>query len=772
MRNQNELNLVYIIEGMDCGGCAAKVETFCNKMNGIKEAKVNFSTSTLSVSFLDDLEAKYKLEEGIQSLGYLITEQIIENKINQDNNEIKLKTQNNFRIRMRSPKNKSIIDKKIRLNNEAHQRNSHLHSKSMQTHQHLHTHNKMSWLPIIFLSSAFLISMVIESFSKNMGLLAFAILTIISLFPALKKATLFMKVGYVFSVETLMSISAIGAIFIGAAEEAAAVMILFKIGESLEAFTTEKAKAGINSLASLLPEFALRILKEGSSQLIRQSEIQKYDIIEIKAGERIPVDGEIRQGASFLDESLLTGESEPQYKSLGEKVIAGSICLDGNLLITATVPGHQNTVTRLMKLVETAQSSKTRIVRSIEKFSKIYTPLVLAIGLLVAIVPPLFFSESWTQWIYRGLTILLIGCPCALIISTPSAIASAITAATKMGILIKDASALEEIGKIKKIAFDKTGTITTGHLKIENVISFDQNENEVLKLGASLEIKSNHPLAKAICDEAQKRNIFIEPISNVISLAGKGIQGVLNNKKIIICSPKYAESLNCLSENQMLEIKKYQEQGKSIAVIVEDVTAKGFISLSDQLKPDTKESLFKLNQMGIQNIILTGDNNLCAKNITQDLNIELHSELLPEEKLKYIQKQTSSEPIIMVGDGINDAAALAAAHVGIAMGNGTDVAVDTAQIVIAKNNLSAVVDTIHLSRKTMANIKQNIAIAIGLKAIFLVLTILGDTQLWMAILADTGATVIVTLNALRLLRIKQTHKTKQWEPTSYAARLP
>jgi Zn2+/Cd2+-exporting ATPase len=760
MNNQKLFNAKYTISGMDCAGCVNTVETFCNKIKGIKEAKINFSSSTLSVIFSTHENAKEKLEKGIKSLGYKLKEHEADKPVTQQSHDVSLtnRLSKNFKEKSKAQNRQSELN-----GNDHHKHDSccnddhhHDHGKNEnhEPHNHDHSNEKMNWLPIIALSCAFLVSMGIEYYSKNIGFIAFSLVTLIGLLPVLKKSLVLMKVGYVFSVETLMSISALGAIFIGASEEAAAVIILFMIGEALEGYSTKKAQAGIKSLASLLPDSALFVAKDGSTQIIKPSEIKVGDFIEVKPGERSAIDGIIRKGTSYIDESLLTGESLPLYKSIGDKVVAGSISTDGNIIIEASLPGNNNTITRMIKMVEDAQSSKSRVMRSIEKFSRVYTPIILILGTLVAVIPPLFLSMPWTEWIYRGLTILLIGCPCALVISTPSAIAASITAATKMGILIKNATAMESIGKVTRIAFDKTGTITSGKLTVKDIVPFEKNENEILRIAAMVESKSNHPLAKAIYETAKQKKLVIDDVMEAKSLAGKGASAIINNKIALVCSPIYATELNYLNEQQIQQIKNVQRQGKTIAVVILDNVAQGFIALADQLKSDAKASLEKLKKLGIESIILTGDNSLSAQAIAGHLNAEIRAELLPEQKLNYIQSISKREKVAMVGDGINDAPAIAAAEIGIAMGGGTDVAVDTSQIVISRNNVSAIVDTVILSRKTMNNIKQNITLAIGLKAIFLILTIFGETQLWMAILADTGATVIVTLNALRLLKVK------------------
>lgn len=754
MFNKDLITVKYNIKGMDCPSCANKIETYCHKMSGVHNANLNYSTATLTLSFLKKENPKEKVEKGIKSLGFQISEKSSHIKINNNEVNVTKKLKSTFAKVNDGSKFYSKFKTSETFLTQTNKQVNHSSHKTEHNHSHDHDHDKNNWLPILILSIAFIFAMVIEYYSKNIGVISFTILTILGLLPILKKSWVMMKVGYIFSVETLMSISALGAIFIGAAEEAAAVLILFMIGETLEGYSAKKAQKGIQSLASLLPDTSILIKQNGTSEVIKSSEIKIGDFIEVKPGERLAIDGKIFKGTTNMDESLLTGESLPVYKTEGDKVVAGSINTDGNIIVEALLPGNNNAVTRMVKMVEEAQSSKTRIMRSIERFSRVYTPIILLIGTLTAVIPPLFLNLAWNEWIYRGLTILLIGCPCALVISTPSAIAAGITAATKMGILIKNASAIESLGKITKIAFDKTGTITHGKLKVTDIVPFTNSEFEILRVASMVESKSTHPLANAITNEAALRNINIDEVINAKNLAGRGASAQIQNQFAVVCSPIYASEITLINPQQMQQILKYQQQGKTIAVLLIDNIAQGFIALADTLKQEAQSSIEKLKKLGISTIILTGDNKISAYAIAGKLNAEIRAELLPEQKLNYIQSVSKTERIAMVGDGINDAPAIAAAEIGIAMGSGTDVAVDTSQIVISKNNIGSVVDAITLSRKIMFNIKQNIFLAIGLKVIFLVLTIFGDTQLWMAILADTGATVLVTLNALRLLNFK------------------
>ncbi len=738
MKDGNSKELKFHIKGLDCIGCVPKIETYSKCLKGVTQAEVNFSQALLIVKIQNSEKVIHSLTKGLHKLGYQIEE--VTNK-----NNIKMSAH---------LKNTFNKNKKFKAFPKSNTKHINLLLPPKTVVQRNNFIKFSSWKFIILLCFIYFILFLIENFLKINLQIYFSCLTITLLLPIMRKCFLMAKVGYFFSVELLMSISAIGAIIIGASEEAAAVLILYLIGEKLESFSTEKAKKEINSLVNILPENAIRITTLGQKEFIPAKMIQINDVLEIKPGDRFPVDAIVRNGESYVNESLLTGESKPIFKRNNDPVIAGTNNIDSFLQVQATSQGENNTVTRLVKLITDAQASKTKVMRSIEKFSKIYTPIILILGIITAIIPPLFLTEPWLVWIYRGLAILLIGCPCALIISTPSAISAGIIIASKLGILIKNASALETIGRIKQIAFDKTGTLTYGKLNITNITPITGSINEVLQVAASIESKTNHPLAKAIIDHANEQNLTFYEIEQPKTLAGIGAQGIINGQHVIVCSPQYAQQIINQSFPEFNAIKNLQHQGNTIVCVIVNFCLLGYIAFTDTLRPDAKVTIKNLNTLKINSIILTGDNIISAQNIAKELNIEVKAELLPENKLEYISAVAKTKLIAMVGDGINDAPALAAANISVAMGNGTNIAIDTSQIIIARNKLTALIDAILISKKVMSTIQKNIIIALGLKIIFLFLTLFGGTQLWMAILADTGATLIVTLNSLRILMYK------------------
>ena len=448
--------------------------------------------------------------------------------------------------------------------------------------------------------------------------------------------------------------------------------------------------------------------------------------------------------------SALTGESMPRPKEPGDPVLAGSINTEAVLRCRVEKPARETLIARVVKLVEEAADARTPTERFIDKFSRYYMPAICALALVVAVAPPLVMNEPWPTWLYRGLALLLIGCPCALVISTPAAVASALAAGARRGLLVKGGGVLEAIGKVKHVAFDKTGTLTEGKPKVTDVRPLaGLGERDLLRIAASAEAASSHPLAVAIVNHVNDQGIAFTAAVNSEVIPGRGLKAVVDGKAVVIGAPARlgVSSADVLGSGQALE-----GQGKSVSVIQIEGVAAGLVALRDEPRADALEGLAKIRSLGLAPVMLTGDNRANARAIGAALGVDVEAELLPEDKLAYIRRLVGQGGVAKVGDGINDAPALAAATVGIAMGSGTDVALEAGDAAILNNRIVDVARLIELSRRTMAVIRQNITVALGLKAVFLVTTVLGMTGLWLAILADTGATVLVTANSLRLLR--------------------
>ena len=478
-------------------------------------------------------------------------------------------------------------------------------------------------------------------------------------------------------------------------------------------------------------------MRDGVRETVAQRDLRPGDVIEVAAGGRLPADGQLLSPFASFDESALTGESVPVERNAGERVAAGATSVDRLVQLTVISEPGDSAIDRILKLIEEAEERRAPIERFIDRFSRIYTPAIMVVALLVAIIPPLLFAGAWLPWIYKGLTLLLIGCPCALVISTPAAITSGLAVAARRGALIKGGAALEQLGRVRQVAFDKTGTLTIGQPRVTAVMA------------AAVEQGSSHPLAQAVVREAEQRQLVIPPASGQRALAGSGIEAQVEGRQVLICAagknrdPQYDEP-----------IQQLESAGQTVVLVMRDEALLGIVALRDTLRDDARQAVDELHQLGVQGIILTGDNPRAAAAIASELGLAFRAGLLPADKVQAVMALNAQSPLAMVGDGINDAPAMKAATIGIAMGSGTDVALETADAALTHNRLTGLAQMISLARATHANIRQNIAIALGLKGIFLVTTLLGLTGLWLAVLADTGATVLVTANALRLLRKK------------------
>ena len=549
--------------------------------------------------------------------------------------------------------------------------------------------------------------------------------------------------GQPFSIETLVTVAVLGALPIGAGAEAVVVVALFSLGELLEGFAAARASSGLRALAELLPSEAV-IEENGKRKTVSAAELRIGMILLVSAGDRLAADGRILSGVSELNEAAITGESRPVSKGDGNDVFAGSINGDGILRVEVTKDSANSVVARIGDLVADAQATTAPTARFIDSFSGWYTPAAIVIAALVAIVPPLAFGGDWPVWAYRALTVLLIACPCALVLSTPAAIATGIATAARYGILIKSGAALEMLARIRIAAFDKTGTLTLGHPVVTDVVG---DPAEIFGLAASVENGLSHPVARAIVSEASRRSIDLSGAEGVRIRQGEGVEGKVDGRLVAILSPRAAPGLE---PSMAAQIESCEREGKTVAVILLEDRILGFIASRDEARDDAKPAVAALSQLGVRSLMLSGDNQRTASAIAAPLGMEAEGELMPSEKLLRIDALKAENPVLMVGDGVNDAPALAKASIGLAMGGGTDVAIETADIGLLRDRLTGVPDAIRLARSTRRTILVNIVIAIGLKLIFLVLAIFGLTNLWTAIIADTGATILVTINALLL----------------------
>jgi len=561
-----------------------------------------------------------------------------------------------------------------------------------------------------------------------------------------------------FDMNTLMTIAIIGAAIIGEWAEGAVVVFLFALSEALESYSVDKARNSIRSLMDIAPN---RATVQRGNQMI---ELDVEDIIIddrmiVKPGEKLALDGIVMQGTSSINQAAITGESMPVQKTPGEEVFAGTINEEGSLEIQVTKRVEDTTIAKIIHLVEEAQAERAPSQRFVDQFAKYYTPAIMMIALLVAILPPLLFGGIWADSVYLGLAVLVVGCPCALIISTPVAIVTAIGNAANRGVLIKGGIHLEEAGKLSVIALDKTGTLTEGKPEVTDVIPLAHlNEREILGISKAMESFSQHPLATAIIRKADVEQVTDYQAENFQSITGKGATASVQDTAYFIGNPRLFEEMLSIPEVIQQQITGLQTEGKTVMLLGTNNHIEALIAVADQLRTSSTSVIEKLHELGIKKtMMLTGDNQATGDAIGSQLGLsETHADLLPEDKLTKIKEwQEEYGNVAMVGDGINDAPALASATVGIAMGGaGTDAALETADIALMADDLEQLPYTIALSRKALHVIKQNISFSLGVKIIALLLVIPGWLTLWIAIFADVGATLLVVLNSMRLMKAK------------------
>ncbi len=563
-----------------------------------------------------------------------------------------------------------------------------------------------------------------------------------------------------FDMKTLMTIAIIGAAAIGQWGEGAMVVILFAISEALERYSVDKARQSIESLMDIAPKEAV-IRRNNEEIKVHVEDILVGDIMIVKPGQKLAMDGRVVKGISTLNQAAITGESVPVTKTLEDEVFAGTLNEEGLLEVEVTKKVEDTTIAKIIHLVEEAQAERAPSQAFVDRFAQYYTPLIVVLALLIAVVPPLLFSAAWSTWVYQGLAVLVVGCPCALVVSTPVAVVTAIGNAANNGVLIKGGIHLEEAGALKAIAFDKTGTLTKGVPAVTDIVTYSGNENDLLTITAAIEKGSQHPLASALMREAESKGLDFDKlvVEDFQSITGKGVKAKVNNEMYYVGSPKIFEEIHgVLESNQKRQINDIEAQGKTVMVLGNEEEILSLIAVADEIRETSKAVINQLNKIGIETVMLTGDNERTAREIGKQVGVsDIKASLLPEDKLNFIKElRGKHKKVGMVGDGVNDAPALAASTVGVAMGGaGTDTALETADIALMSEDLNQLPYTIKLSRKAVAIIKQNITFSLAIKLLALLLVIPGWLTLWIAIFADMGATLLVTLNSLRLLKRKK-----------------
>mgnify|MGYP001953332367 CR=1 FL=1 len=710
---QTEKKSVYRVEGFTCANCAGKFENNVKQLPGVQDAKVNFGASKITVvgnTTVEELEKAGAFE--------------------------------NLKVTPEQP----VREAKREATQEAKEPFYKRHSILLQ-----------AALFLVFGS----LSLFVNGEENLVTILLFAASIVIGGYP-LFKVGLQNLLRFDFDMRTLMTVAIIGAAVIGEWAEGAVVVILFAISEALERFSMDRARRSIRSLMDIAPKEAL--VRRGAQEMTVQVEdIAVGDIMIVKPGQKIAMDGVVVRGRSAVNQAAITGEAVPVGKTAGDEVFAGTLNEEGLLEVRVTKLVEDTTIAKIIHLVQEAQGERAPAQAFVDRFARYYTPIIMVIAALVAVIPPLIDGD-WAGWIYQGLSVLVVGCPCALVISTPISIVSAIGNAAKNGVLIKGGIYLEELGSLQAIAFDKTGTLTKGVPVVTDFQVFrpDKTEREILSLIAALEYRSQHPLASAILRKAEQEHIRYTDIAvhDFSAITGKGITGTVNGTVYTIGSPQLFREMSHPGVREELErwMEEVRNQGKTVMILGTDEEILAVIAVADEVRESGRDVIEKLHQLGIRKtIMLTGDNKGTANAIAAQVGVsEVQAELLPQDKLALIKQLRSGfGKVAMVGDGINDAPALAASTVGIAMGGaGTDTALETADVALMGDDLRKLPFAIQLSRKALRIIKQNIAFSIGIKLAALLLVIPGWLTLWIAILSDMGATLLVALNGMRLMRGK------------------
>lgn len=699
----------YQLKNIDCASCAAKIEDGLAKMPEVKFVSVSFANSTMQIDAPDIEEVKQKIKE-------------IEPEV-------------------------EVVEPTESLEGEK-------HSIEKSTIKAELAENKFQLFRIGFVIVLLIFGMVYEDLIHNTPYhiaeyLVFLTAYLISGWGVLRSAVRSIVKGKVFNEHFLMTIATLGAFAVDEMAEAVAVMLFYVIGELFQDIAVNRSRKSVKALLEIRPDYA-NIKINGEVKRVSPTEVHPGQIIVVKPGEKIPLDGIIKEGNSFVDTSALTGESVPRAVKESETVLAGMINKSGLLTIEVTKEFGESSISKILELVENATSKKAETEKFITTFARYYTPVVVFGALLLAVIPPLFFAgQTFTDWIYRALVVLVISCPCALVISIPLGYFGGIGGASRKGILVKGSNYLDALTKIKTVVFDKTGTLTKGEFKVAEIISANGfKEEEILKYAAYAEANSSHPIAKSILD-AYKNIIQQNEITEVKEISGHGIQAKIDGNEVLIGNDK-------LLHNENIKHDKCDVEGTVVHVAVNKKYA-GYIVISDSLKNEAAETIAELNKLKVNTIMLTGDNKSAADVYAKKLGIkEYYSELLPENKVQHIEKlleTTKDGKVAFVGDGINDAPVIARADVGIAMGAlGSDAAVETADVVLMTDSPMQVVKSIEVAKRTRTIVWQNIAFAMGVKLFFILLGAFGIATMWEAVFGDMGVTIIAILNAMRVMK--------------------
>jgi Cd2+/Zn2+-exporting ATPase len=778
--NAHLINTTFQVEGLDCADCAAKVEKAVGRITGVTDAQMNFAAAKMKVNYDSTVMGVDEIVKVITGFGYKAKlvkavsdvpgyHKTVLRLSGLDCADCAAKLEKRVAamagvqaVTVNFGAGKMTVEHTITDNEiiETVQQAGYQAVADI-TGGSLATENQGWWrnprmLATILAGLSLASALLLEwTGASEQVLIPIYVLTMIVGGYHVAKSGLYGLKSMTLDTNFLMVIAVVGAAAIGEWSEGATVVFLFSLGNALQAYTMDKTRSSIRALMELAPPEAL-VRRNGGELRLRVEEIVVGDIMIVKPGERLAMDGMVASGSSTINQAAITGESMPVEKQAGDSVYAGTVNEQGALEIIVTKLAEDSTLAKIMHMVEEAQAEKAPMQQFVDVFARYYTPAVILAAVGLTIIPPLFFNEPFDLWFYRALVLLVISCPCALVISTPVSIVSAIGNASRHGVLIKGGAYLEQMGKIRAVAFDKTGTLTVGKPMVTDIIKLtEQMDNqEILIIAAAVEKWSEHPLAEAIV--ARTGNQGLPPVTNFKALVGRGAQADLDGRTIYVGNQRLFEELGCALASYESSLLLLEEQGKTVMLVGTGTEIYGVIAVADTLRDNSTEAVATIKSAGVEHVVmLTGDNRRVAQAVADKLGLDaFYSELLPADKATTLkQLATKYGSVAMVGDGVNDAPALATADVGIAMGvAGSDTALETADIALMSDDLSKLAYVMKLSRKTVAIIKQNITFSLVVKLLFVLGTFVGFVNLWLAVLADTGAALLVTLNGMRLVR--------------------
>ena len=697
MGNKEKLQLT--LEGLNCANCARKIEEKVSRMEGVKESNLNFTTTTLNVK----LEKKVKEEHVINEIKKIV--EALEPHVK--------------------------VEKKV-------------YGKATIKKA------KFTVKSTLIIGAVLYLFAVIGDFQGTLGLILFGASYLLIGGEVVLTAIKNIAKGQVFDENFLMTVATIGAFTINQYPEAVAVMLFYEIGETIQGYAVNKSRSSISSLMDIRADYANLIIN-GKEKKVSPETVKVEDVILVKPGEKVPLDGVVIEGESFIDTSVLTGESVPRKIVPNDEILSGGINTSGLLKVKVTKKFGESTVSRILEMVENAASKKADTEKFITKFAKVYTPIVVVLAILIAVIPSIFIKDAlFSTWLYRALVFLVVSCPCALVVSVPLGFFAGIGGASKKGVLVKGSNYLELLKDLETVVFDKTGTLTEGVFSVTEINTNGIDKEKLIEVAAMAESFSNHPIAISIIKEYGKE-VDKEVIKAYKEILGRGIKAVINNEEVLVGNSKLMNEFNIL----------YNEVDSIGTVVYCAINGefKGSIVISDKIKENAAEALINLKKAGVKKtVMLTGDNKKTAYKVGKKINIdEIHSELLPLDKVREVEellkRSNKNGKLAFVGDGVNDAPVLARADIGIAMGGiGSDAAIEAADIVLMKDDINALVDAINISKKTNKILWQNIVFALGIKILVMVLGTFGIANMWTAVFADVGVTIIAIINSTRCFR--------------------